>query len=272
MGENSSIAWTHHTFNPWLGCTKVSPGCKHCYAEKYAQRFGRATWGPGQLRQKTKTWREPRAWARAAAESGVRPRVFCASLADVFDVEVPPEWRSELFALIAETPSLDWLLLTKRAEQLALMRPEGGWATQVWLGVTVESQEQAQRRIPLLLAEQPSVRFLSMEPLLETVDLRPWLSRGVDWVIVGGESGDEARPFHLDWARDVVAQCREAGVPVFMKQLGAHCIRPPEDRAFALSEKAGAEPEEWPLDLRVREFPRVEGGKERGDDDDAREV
>lgn len=181
MGENSNIEWTDHTFNPWIGCTKVSPGCANCYAEReFDHRHHKAKWGAGQPRVRTSpgTWAQPLRWDRAAAKAGVRARVFCASLADVFDHEVDPQWRSDLFALISQCPHLDWLLLTKRPENMTRMLPVG-WLTgetepwpNVWLGTTVENQATANERVPHLLEVPARVRFLSCEPLLGLVNLR----------------------------------------------------------------------------------------------------
>lgn len=147
MGENSKIEWTNHTFNPWIGCQKVSPGCDHCNAESLMDtRLGRVRWGPRGERVLTSraNWAKPRQWAKAAAKAGVRHRVFCASLADVFDNRVPEIWRSDLFALIEDTPELDWLLLTKRPENVRkMLRPK--WdkilPPNIWLGATCEDQE-----------------------------------------------------------------------------------------------------------------------------------
>lgn len=190
MGENSKIEWTDHTFNPWIGCTKVSPGCAHCYAERDMERYGKAKWGAGQPRVRTaaSTWAQPLRWDRAAAKAGRRDRVFCASLADVFDDEVPMEWRRDLGGLIQQTPSLDWLLLTKRPQNVLPLLDEcmtGGtrgsgvgarWLNErgrnVWIGTTVEDQQRADERIPELLKIPARVRFLSCEPLLGPVDLR----------------------------------------------------------------------------------------------------
>lgn len=253
MGENTNIEWAHHTFNPWEGCTKVGPGCDHCYAETRNKRFHGGNWGPGAPRRRTSpaNWAKPRRWNTQAAEKGVRYRVFCASLADVFDNEVPAEWRADLFKLISETPNLDWLLLTKRIGNVAGMLPsdwDNGWPN-VWLGATVVNQQEADRDIPKLLGTPAAVRWLSMEPLLELVIITEWLHRGdhdlatmdpmaasmlsaseedgtgwvrpaVDWVIVGGESGTEARPMHREWARDLRDQCVFAGVPFLFKQWG----------------------------------------------------
>lgn len=181
MAENSAIEWTDHTFNPWEGCQKVGPGCDHCYAETRNARFGSGVarnWGPGAQRRRTSVsnWRKPLRWQTDAAaflaEHGRRQRVFCASLADVFDNAVDPTWRSDLFELIRATPDLDWLLLTKRIGNAATMaRAAGGWPANVWLGATIVNQVEADRDIPKLLTTPAAKRFLSMEPLLGPVDL-----------------------------------------------------------------------------------------------------
>ena len=184
MSEKTEIVWCDSTFNPWIGCTKVGPGCDHCYAEAdFGARKGRAVWGPGEPRSRTSAanWALPLRWERKHEEffreHGRRQRVFCASLADVFDNEVDPAWRAELFALIWWTPHLDWLLLTKRIGNVPKMIDASdmdarGIPPNVWLGATICNQEEADRDIPKLLATPASRRFLSMEPLLGPVDLR----------------------------------------------------------------------------------------------------
>lgn len=238
MAENSKIEWTHHTFNPWIGCQKVGPGCDHCYAESWDARGlqGRASrWGAHAARTRTSAanWRKPLAWDKAAAAAGERHRVFCASLADVFDnhPSILPEWRADLWALIAATPHLDWMLLTKRPGNIDRMLPHGwvgGWPN-VWLGCTVVDQAEADRDIPKLLSIPARVRFLSMEPLLGPVDLTRWIGIegdgasmgfGIDLVIVGGESGPGARPMHPDWVHSLRDQCIAAGVAFHFKQWG----------------------------------------------------
>jgi protein gp37 len=249
MGADTRIEWATHTFNPWSGCQKVSPACDHCYAETQAKRAPRTFggWGPGAERKRTSEsyWRQPLLWNKRAAKDGARPRVFCASMADVFDNAVPEGWRRELWELIAATPYLDWLLLTKRPQNIAKMLPPlwgRGWAN-VWLGTTVENQAEADRRIPHLLAMPAAKRFLSCEPLLGPADLRriqygaaQWtdalsgmiyygpgtapIGPRIDWVIAGGESGAHARPSHPDWFRSLRDQCQAAGVPFFFKQWG----------------------------------------------------
>jgi len=295
MGANTKIEWCDSTFNPWIGCTKVGPGCDNCYAEqRMDKRLHTVNWGPGQPRKRTSpaNWREPVKWNaeafyqcgdcgwRGKTESNcprcagevhtARQRVFCASLADVFDNEVDPAWRDDLFALINATPNLDWLLLTKRIGNVpAMLATTIGWIpANAWLGATVVNQEEADRDIPKLLQVPAAKRFLSMEPLLGPVDLtqvddgaahrdvpreewgtvddedsppglwwnaltgqRTIMHGGatgdwsrtdakVDWVIVGGESGPDARPMHPDWARSLRDQCVAAGVPFLFKQWG----------------------------------------------------
>lgn len=258
MAENSNIEWTDHTFSPWVGCTKISPACDHCYAETWAKRSGHPElWTGSRRRTSPANWRKPRIWEKKAkvffAEHGRRQRVFCASLADVFDNDVPHEWRADLWELIAATPSLDWLLLTKRIGNAPSMLPAdwAGWAEHgaaypnVWIGATVVTQAEYERDVGKLLALPAAVRFLSMEPLIEAVDLDP---KGLDWIIVGGESGAHARPLEQDWCESIAGQCREAGVPFFMKQGSRANWRGWKDFAS------------WPLSLRVREFPVARQG------------
>ncbi|HDV8348776.1 TPA: phage Gp37/Gp68 family protein [Burkholderia vietnamiensis] len=257
MSENTKIEWCDHTFNPWEGCQKVGPGCDHCYAETRNARFGGGTavnWGPGAPRRRTSAanWRKPLQWNAAHAEffaaHGRRQRVFCASLADVFDNAVDPSWRADLFTLIERTPNLDWLLLTKRIGNVMSMISEAAQYQfdldcvekprlhdNVWIGATIVNQEEADRDIPKLLEVPTRVRFLSMEPLLGSVDLTsiPWgghrvsvlqgwssPEHGLHWVIAGGESGPSARPAHPDWFRSLRDQCAAAGVPFLFKQWG----------------------------------------------------
>lgn len=273
MGDATGIEWTDHTFNPWIGCTKVSAGCDHCYAETWDARGmsgGATRWGPHSPRTRTSAanWRKPLTWDKAAKADGVRRRVFCASLADVFDnhPSITSGWHGDLWALIDATPNLDWQLLTKRPQNIEKMLPEtyglrpwgDGWSN-VWLGTTAENQTEADRRIPHLLSIPAAVRFISAEPLLGPVDLRgimrhcpthdfdsgfcigPCLdARKIDWVICGGESGPNARPMHPDWARSLRDQCAAAGTAFFMKQMGG------KRKPFA----------EIPPDLMIRQFPK----------------
>lgn len=233
MGHQSTIEWTDHTFNPWWGCLKVSPGCQHCYADTLANRYGYTIWGPAATTERRtfgdKHWAEPLKWDREADKAGVRKRVFCASMADVFeDHHTAAEQRPKLWKLIEDTPHLDWLLLTKRPENMVAMTPwDKAWPTNVWAMTSVENQEQALRRIPVLLEVPAAIHALSVEPLLDAVDLMPWIDQ-LDWVIVGGESGPGARPMHPDWVRSLRQQCIPAGVSFFFKQWG---VWAPDDTA-----------------------------------------
>ena len=344
MGQNSKIQWTHHTFNHWRGCTKVSPGCANRYAETLSKRNPAVlgVWGDKGTRvvAAESKWREPLKWDREAKAAGERHRVFCASLADVFEDWRGPmvdasdrtlydcgdgvwtaaedvnlrkfpgfcpgndvfavkmkDVRSRLWELIEETPHLDWLLVTKRPENVASMLPRHGIPDNVWLGVSAENQEQADKRIPILLSIPAKIRFVSCEPMLGPVDFSKWMSclgisrdengsdlgsasggSDLDWLILGGESGPNARPCNVEWIRQGVKQCREAGVKVFVKQLGARPFWRPKDgpcpifpehvkikyqRGYETSEHGivtrdpkGGEMDEWPDELRVREVPR----------------
>lgn len=281
MGKTTEIAWCDSTFNPWLGCSRISPGCQHCYAETLMDtRWGRVQWGPTGTRSVTGAayWKKPRAWNTEVKRTGVRRKVFCGSLCDwLEDRHDTNAWRISLLELIELTPNLDWLMLTKRPENaVRLIQQAAGRSVEsffdrnphVWFGVSVEDQRRADERIPHLLSIPASVRFLSMEPLLGPVDLSGrtvnsvWidqefakadhlLSEIVDdegwpihWVILGGESGPGARPMDPDWARSIRDQCKAAGVPFFMKQMGG--VRNKRG-ALAL----------LPEDLRIRQLPRI---------------
>jgi protein gp37 len=292
MAENSKIHWTHHTWNPWRGCTKVSQGCANCYAETLSGRNPKTlgVWGPSGTRvvAAESQWREPLKWNKAAGEAGERHRVLCASLAYVFEawdgpmvdahgnrlVRVGPgsytdprsgaAWKSvakveeydvrdvltmqdvrdRLFHLISDTPNLDWLLLTKRPENVLRMtydawchpvpghvsQNEGDgrhwkWPANVWLGTSVENQATADARIPHLLRVPARVRFLSCEPLLGPIDFDPRLHNlhgGIHWGIIGGESGPDARVCRIEWIRDIIRQFDDAAVKTFVKQLGSN--------------------------------------------------
>ena len=251
MSENSKIEWTDHTFNPWEGCQKVGPGCDYCYAETRNARYGggvAANWGPGAPRRRTSVanWRKPLAWNRNAdafyAEHGRRQRVFCASLADVFDNAVPIEWLRDLCSLIELTPNLDWLLLTKRIgnvfERLIEARSHDWLAGRrnVWLGITVVNQAEVDRDIPKLLRTPANLRFLSIEPMLGPISLNRCMGLGFGpapmWVIAGGESGPDARPAHPDWFRSLRNQCAEVGVPFLFKQHGEWLPVSQQDEEF----------------------------------------
>ncbi len=244
MGEVSEISWTHATFNPWIGCTKVSPACDHCYAERGAARLGAQhglkLWDGDRHYTGVDYWKQPHRWNRAAEKAGERRRVFCASFADVFEdrkgLNVP---RARLFQIIEETPWLDWLLLTKRPENMAAMAPRAwakAWPANVWAGTTAENDEWAEKRVPYLLEVPARVRFLNAEPLLGPIHCWAYLAGpireqalaalgarplpGLDWIIVGGESGPGARPMHPQWVRDLRKDCITLGVPFHFKQWG----------------------------------------------------
>lgn len=274
MGEGSKIQWCHHTMNPWIGCSKVSAGCANCYAE--VNRFvtiqrgkGRELWGPNGTRHVTSSayWRQPLAWDREAAAAGERRRVFCASLADVFedreDLVAP---RGRLWALVRDTPHLDWLLLTKRPENASRLWNDAQidafngadsfgttWGPNVWLGTTVEDRK-ALGRLDELRRVPAAVLFASFEPLLE--DLGDVVLTGIHWGIVGGE-GNGGRPCDLAWARSLIRQMRAAGIATFVKQLGSNAVLSPGPLTFATTDPKGGDIDEFPEDLRVREFPEV---------------
>ena len=221
MGEVTAIGWTDHTFNPWIGCTKISPACDRCYAAELAARYGWAEWGD-YPRQRTaaSTWAQPRAWDRKAKRDGVQRLVFCASLADVFDNQVPAEWRADLFDLIRETPNLVWLLLTKRVGNAeAMIEAAGGLPPNVALGATMANQQEYDRdRMKLhraKLAHKPLFTFASIEPMLGLVILD---RHAPDWIICGGESGAGARPIDGEWVRKLRDQSLELKRMFFFKQ------------------------------------------------------
>lgn len=225
--QNSKIEWTDHTFNPWIGCQKVSPGCDHCYAETMMDlRYHKVEWGPHGERKRTSdaNWRKPLQWDRQARAQRRRAKVFCASLADVWDNRVPEEWRADLFRLIARTRHLDWLLLTKRPENIRKMLPPaisglGFWPWKnVWLGATCEDQRHFDRRWGVLQRIAAPVRFVSYEPALGPLSLCGH-SQAPDWIICGGESGAGARRMKPAWARSLLGECEERGVAFFMKQM-----------------------------------------------------
>ena len=287
MAENTKIQWTRHTMNPWVGCAKVHTGCLHCYAEEMMQnRYGRVEWGPGGTRSKTKTpWLDALKWDRQASEEGEKRKVFCASLADVFELRPDlSEWRRELFELIDKTQSLHWLLLTKRPQNVASMwHSKAVWGTDqhgryrhiggetqltrrefrrenVWIGTSISDQFTADRWGRALLRCRPFAKylFLSLEPQIGQVNLDRLLETGlIDWVIVGGESkqGKEpARPFNPRWAEVALQSCAMFGVPCFIKQFGSNPVDD-EGRSIKLQDSHGGDWDEWTEQYRVRECP-----------------
>lgn len=291
----SNIQWCDYTFNPWIGCRKVAPECKNCYAETLdINRFSKTMpgcskehpishWGSGpRYRTSESNWREPMKWnrlalLRAAMSPGfyARPRVFCASLSDWLDDEnVPSEWLRDLLSLIHETPNIDWLLLTKRPQnwksriEAALLsaqddsgddQPEWEWL-EGWVCYDSPPENvwigvSAGADQSAALAIPAKVHFLSCEPMLHDMDTT--LARGFSWIIFGGESGKNARPCHTDWIRSGVEFCRENNIAPFVKQMGSNCYAAGGDQKYliAMKDSHGGDMSEWPEDLRVREFP-----------------
>lgn len=246
MSQKTKIPYCDHTFNCWWGCTKVSDGCKLCYAETLAKRTGFDIWGNDKPRRLfgEKHWQEPLTWNKQAAAKGIKETVFCGSMCDVFEPrgDLDKErWR--LWKLIEDTPNLIWLLLTKRPEYLHTQVPQS-WLTDklpenVWLGVTVESDKYLDR-VEFLLGMNAKI-FVSCEPLLSNIQFEELLW-SIRWMIVGGESGAGARPMDIEWARDLRHQCGFFRIPYFFKQLGGFPDK--QDRI-----------EEWPVDLQVQQFP-----------------
>lgn len=243
MAEHTTIGWCDATFNPWIGCARVSPACDNCYAADMAARYGWAKWGPNETRQRTaaSTWKQPLAWNRKVPDGETR-FVFCASLADVFDNQVDPQWRADLFDLIRATPRLTWLLLTKRiGNAVAMSEAAGGLPRNAALGATMVTQEEYDRdRLKLHAAKKalrPAFTFGSFEPLLGPILMD---KHAPNWIIVGGESGGAARPVNPGWVRDLRTQSEILRRVFFFKQWGGrtpkangktldgreHCDRP----------------------------------------------
>jgi protein gp37 len=238
MAENTAISWATHTFNPWMGCTKVSPACDGCYAEALMdKRYGKVQWGPHGERVRTApaNWKQPIKWSKQAENDRTRPFVFCASLADVFDNQVPAEWREDLFDLIRVTPNLVYLLLTKRPQNIVKMVQSHGAIAgngtrylprNAAIGTTIEDQKRADVNVPALIDAKVNTgalfTFLSCEPLLGPIDLTSWIYN-IDWVITGGETDQgshRARPTHPEWFRSLRDQCAASGAPYHHKQNG----------------------------------------------------
>lgn len=270
MAETTGISWAHSTFNIVWGCVEVShdPCCTHCYAREWSKRLGKDLWGKAKHRQQMSEhyWNEPIRWNRKAVKEGRRHRVFCSSMADVFE-DHPDliEPRKRLWDMVAKTPNLDWMLLTKRPENMKVMAPASWasvWPNNVWAGATVGTQEWADKRCPILLEVPAKVRWLSIEPMFGPMDLRKYFQMAdptglregspFSWAIVGGESGHGARPMKTEWVLDLLRQCRDHDVKFFFKQKGVVLARVLGCRA-----EKGDDPEEWPDELRVQEFPKV---------------
>lgn len=233
MAENTGIEWTDRTFNPWTGCTKISPGCDNCYAEGWSKRSGHVKWGNHPRKRTTEAyWKAPLAWQREAEtfeqKHGRRQRIFCASLADVFDNKVDPAWRSELFELIRKTPDLDWQLLTKRPQNIEKMLPvdwgNAGYSN-VWLGFTAEDQPRFDQRKKFISTVPAAVWFVSYEPAIGSLRISD-TDPAPDWLIIGGESGPGARPMAAEWVEDALSDCRRLGIAPFFKQWGNYDNNP----------------------------------------------
>lgn len=289
MGDKTKIAWTDATWNPTRGCSKVSEGCRNCYAMGVAARFS----GKGQpyedLARMTKhgpEWtglvdlvdehlKDPIRWRRPR-------RIFVDSMSDLFHEEIDGLTIANIWKVMRAAPRHQFQILTKRALRMrewvsAWVDGGGEILPNVWLGVSVEDQKTADQRIPLLLGTPAAIRMVSYEPALERVDFAPFFEwtdldgervyRGPHWIIVGGESGPKARPFDVAWARSAIAQCEAAGVACFVKQLGArpvmcaglawdNLLEPPAPgQEFRCGDRKGADPSEWPEELRVQEYP-----------------
>ena len=245
--ENSEIAWTDNTFNPWEGCAKISPECDNCYASRRDTWIHKgAHWGAnaGRRQMSHAYWQKPFKWDRDAQQAGIRSKVFCGSLCDWADNKAPAGARDSLFDLIDQTEYLDWLLLTKRAGNITSYLPDGwynGWEN-VWLGVTAGDRDHGLDRIDTLRRIPAKVRFLSMGPLLE--DMGVLDLTGIHWVIVGGESGPGARTMDLKWAHAIRNQCFEQNTAFFFKQMSEH-DRKEDFRDFY----------RFPVGLQIRQFP-----------------
>lgn len=259
MGTLTKIQWTDHTFNPWIGCTKVSPGCVNCYAESStpARVFG-VRWGVDLPRHRTSesNWEKVATWNRKAYRDGVRHKVFVASLADVFDTKVPHEWREDLWALIYQCPYLDFQILTKRLnvlciQELLAMVPTRWltyWPDHVWFGHSICTQKEADNVIPLIAQIPAKTRFISLEPILEPIVL-PDSAKCLAWAIIGGESGPKARVFDPEWCQNLLADCERLSIAPFVKQLGANVV------GLSLTDSKGGSIAEWPEDIATRRFP-----------------
>ena len=252
MGKETAISWTTHTFNPWIGCTKVSPGCDNCYAATLDARWGHDSWGKSKPRRVTSNsyWMQPLRWNQEAAESGRKDFVFCASLADVMDDEAPVGIREKLWQLIDGTPHLTWQLLTKRPHRYERYLPANGFPHgNVWLGTSAENQQFYDVRWPILRRAARGlslISFISYEPALGPLSILTGRADATkndypDWLIIGAESGSKRRFFDATWAEKLKTECAALGVAYFVKQFSA---RTPEQGAALI-----------PPELLIRQFP-----------------
>ncbi|MEM0953300.1 MAG: phage Gp37/Gp68 family protein [Pseudomonadota bacterium] len=242
MADVTGISWTDHTFNPWWGCTAVAPGCDNCYAAAFDKRTGGDYWDPHVDPRLTgrDNWRKPIKWNKQAQKEKRRHRVFCGSMMDWCDKNAPPGALEALWALIRATPFLDWQLLTKRATLIQDRLPAdwGAGYSNVWLGVTAEDCKHGRPRVEALRRVPARVRFVSAEPLLESIT--PLNLRGIHWLIIGGESGPGYRPMHPDWAYSLKEECRQQNVACWFKQWGGNT----GDKGGCLID--GVEHKQWP--------------------------
>lgn len=272
MGKETGISWTDHTFNPWWGCTEVSPGCDRCYARVLDARWypkivtelvdGVLTdtkvaehWGKGAPRREfgDKHWNEPLRWNADAAREGRKHLVFCASMADVMDDEAPAGARERLWALIDSTPNLIWQLLTKRPHRYGSVLPQYFRHGNVWLGTTAEDQRYYDVRWPILALAARAWKcpaWISYEPALGPLTISKWFPRFPDWMIFGGESGAGRRDCEAKWARDLRDECENIEVAFFMKQMSAATA--PEGKALI------------PADLMIQQYPESYNGGAHG--------
>jgi protein gp37 len=259
VGKGTRISWATDSLSTHWGCTEVSqsPACEHCYAREFSKRLGYDLWGNDKPRRffGDEHWNEPRKWNAIAERTGQRRRIFVNSMSDTFEGrrDLDPV-RERLWRLIPETPYCDYLLLTKRPQNILRMVPSGWldrWPENVWAGTTAETQRWADIRLPFMEKVPAPVIFVSAEPLLEQLDLRPYL-HFVRWCLIGGESGHGARLMEKAWALDLIAQCREAKVAAHFKQKGAVLAR-----EMGCKDKAGKDPSEWSEDLRTQQFPEA---------------
>jgi len=246
MATGTGIEWTEATWNPLTGCTKLSPGCKHCYAETLSrrlERMGQANYANGfKLTLQPHMLRVPLGWKKPK-------RIFVNSMSDLFHKDVPEDYIRQVFDVMVEAHWHQFQVLTKRAERLEELSPQLPWPANVWQGVSVENEDYTYR-IDHLRRTGATVKFLSVEPLLGPI--RDMDLTGIDWVIVGGESGPGSRPMEIDWVLDIHRACREAGVPMFFKQTGEKLAR-----EMGFDSKKGGDAGEWPKSWRVRKFPTL---------------
>lgn len=257
MAAETGIAWTEATWNPWVGCAKVSAGCKHCYMFAEQARYGQ---DPTVVRRTSNhTFNLPRRLHKLALKAGRGGLVFTCSWSDWF-LPAADAWRPDAWEMVRASPCLTFQVLTKRPELMHERLPPTwgeGWPN-VWLGTSIESR-RVLHRIDVLRATPAALRFLSIEPLLESVG--PVLDlRGIGWVIVGGESGSESRTCDELWIREVIDACKAQGVPCFVKQLGSEFV--PSEPGAGPRARKGDDPSEWPEALRVREFPPTRWAKQ----------